>query len=77
MHREIITKEIPYVGIPILKIINSVGYENYSIQIPKKGQALLIELVDMCLNRNRNKRPTFKRILEKLQERRKHKKSNI
>lgn len=72
-----LTKQIPYAGVPILKIINSVGYEDYSLPLPKHGNAIIREIMVMCLNKTRKMRPPFKKILEKLQERKKHKRSNL
>lgn len=72
-----LTRQIPYAGVPILKIINSVGYDDYTLPLPKQGNGLMREIMVVCLNKTRKMRPSFKKILEKLQERKKHKRSKF
>eukprot|EP01016_Furgasonia_blochmanni_P029901 TRINITY_DN3127_c0_g1_i1.p1 TRINITY_DN3127_c0_g1~~TRINITY_DN3127_c0_g1_i1.p1 ORF type:complete len:881 (+),score=200.72 TRINITY_DN3127_c0_g1_i1:144-2786(+) len=68
---EMVTCVVPYKGYSVWQIIASVGYDNKQVEIPKKGNKLILEIIRLCLNYEREKRPTFKQILEMLQNRNK------
>ena len=48
----------------VMEIIDSVGYEDLSVEIPKEGPELLIKLLTKCLSKDKKKRPLFKAITE-------------
>eukprot|EP01016_Furgasonia_blochmanni_P008959 TRINITY_DN13705_c0_g1_i4.p1 TRINITY_DN13705_c0_g1~~TRINITY_DN13705_c0_g1_i4.p1 ORF type:complete len:306 (-),score=44.42 TRINITY_DN13705_c0_g1_i4:372-1289(-) len=68
---EMIRGEIPYKGLSVWQIIALVGYEGKIVDIPKKGNPVILDLIKRCLNYDRTKRPTFKQILDSLQVRHK------
>lgn len=76
---EMVAGETPYKGFSIAQIIGAVGFDNYQVSLPKKGNMLILKIMEKCLNRNRVSRPNFKYIVECLQNRNreKEKKSQI
>ena len=66
--RELVTGEIPYHRMPVSDIVVNVGYEGKQIQIPVKGNQLILSLVRKCLDMEMKNRPTFREILEILQQ---------
>lgn len=66
---EMITGETPYKGYSIPQIIGAVGFDNYQVPLPTKGNLLILKLMEKCLNRDRSERPNFKYIVENLQNR--------
>jgi len=64
---EIITGEIPYFNMNVNEIVLRVGWEGKQVEIPTRGNPLIIQIMKMCLNGEREKRPTFKEIVDKLQ----------
>lgn len=62
-----ITGEIPYFGMNVNEIILNVGWEKKQVDIPIKGNQTIIQIMKMCFNYERDKRPTFKEILNILQ----------
>lgn len=76
---EMVTRETPFKGFSITQIIGAVGFDNYQLPRPEKGNPLILHIMEKCLNRIRTKRPSFKMIVESLQNRNreKEKKSNF
>lgn len=66
-NREIITGEIPYYNMNVNEIILKVGWEGRQVEIPTRGNPLILQIMKMCLSHEREKRPTFKEIVDKLQ----------
>mgnify|MGYP000909745387 CR=1 FL=1 len=62
-----ITGEIPYYNMNVNEIILKVGWEGKQVEIPTRGNPLIIEIMKMCLNLERENRPTFKEIIDHLQ----------
>ena len=56
---------------PVSDIVVNVGYEGKQIQIPVKGNQLILSLVRKCLDMEMKNRPTFREILEILQHKNK------
>lgn len=65
------TNEIPYMGLSRAEIIENVGNQGKQVALPTKGHPLLLALVKSCLNLKKEERPTFKEILNQLQQRNK------
>ncbi|EGR33770.1 kinase domain protein, partial [Ichthyophthirius multifiliis] len=66
---EMINKQIPYKGMSHQQIYGTVGFDdNYEIQIPKKGIPRYLKLMKQCLNRKPEDRPSFKKIVQEIQE---------
>lgn len=63
------TGEIPYYNIAISDIIATVGYEGKQISLPTKGNTLILSIMKSCLSLNKEERPTFKNIVDQLQQR--------
>ena len=53
------------------EIILKVGLEGKHVDIPTRGNPLIIQIMKQCLNIEREKRPTFKEIVDKLPPRHK------
>lgn len=66
--REIITGEIPYYNLNVNEIIFKVGWEGKHVEIPSRGNPLILQIMKMCLDFERTKRPTFKEIIDTLQK---------
>lgn len=66
-----ITGEIPYHKVPISDIIATVGYEGKQINMPTKGNPLIVSIMKSCLSLDKTARPTFKQIVDGLQQRNK------
>lgn len=66
---EMVTGETPYKGYSIPQIIGAVGFDNYQVPLPTKGNLLILKMMEKCLNRVRSERPNFKYIVENLQNR--------
>ena len=49
------------------EIVFKVGWEGKQVEIPTRGNPLIIQIMKMCLNLEREKRPTFKEIIDTLQ----------
>ena len=61
------TGEIPYKGLSVQQIIGTVGFDDsFMIDIPKKGNQLILKLIRKCLNRDPLKRPKFTEIVEEI-----------
>ena len=63
--------EIPYCNMPISDIIATVGYDGKQINLPTKGNAVILSIMKNCLDLDRDNRPTFKQIVGQLQQRNK------
>lgn len=63
-----VTEEIPYFSMNVNEIVLHVGWEKKQVEIPTKGHPVILQIMRMCLNFEREKRPKFKEITEKLQE---------
>jgi serine/threonine protein kinase len=61
---ELVTNKIPYIGLKVTQIVGSVGYGDKQVEIPEKGNKTLIEIMKLCLNKDRTKRPDFQSIVE-------------
>lgn len=61
---ELITSKIPYIGLKVTQIVGSVGYGDKQIEIPEKGNKVIIDIMKLCLNKDRKKRPDFQSIVE-------------
>ena len=70
---EMVSRETPFKGFSVPQIIGSVGFDNYRVPIPQKGSPLILKVMERCLNRDREKRPSIKVIVEWLQNRNKEK----
>lgn len=70
---EMVTRETPFKGFSITQIIGAVGFDNYQLPRPEKGNPLILQIMEKCLNRIRTKRPSFKMIVESLQNRNREK----
>ena len=68
---EIITGEIPYKELNNLQIIERVGFDEKIVPIPKSGNQTIIKIIEMCLKPKKSERPTFRKILQILQENKK------
>ncbi len=66
-NREMLTGEIPYYHMHVNEIILKVSWEGKQVEIPTRGNPLIIEIMKKCLNLEREKRPTFKEIIDHLQ----------
>ena len=62
-----ITGEIPYYSMNVNEIILKVGWEGKQVEIPTRGNPLIIQIMKMCLKLERDKRPTFREITDELQ----------
>jgi Protein tyrosine kinase. len=56
---------------PISDIIATVGFDKKQIPLPTKGPALLLNIMKSCLSLEKEERPSFKEILNQLQQRNK------
>ncbi len=65
------TGEIPYKDYNNLQIIERVGFDQKMVPIPKSGNQTIIKIIEMCLKPKRAERPSFRKILEILQENKK------
>ncbi len=65
------TGEIPYYNVPINEIITNVGSEGKQVQLPTKGNPIILALMKSCLSLTKYDRPTFKEIVGQLQQRNK------
>ncbi|CAK71557.1 unnamed protein product (macronuclear) [Paramecium tetraurelia] len=66
---EIITGKIPYENLSITQIIGTVGWGHTQVEIPQfSNPPILAILAKDCLKREPSQRPTFAKILEKIQE---------
>lgn len=70
---EMVSRETPFKGFSITQIIGSVGFDNYQVPIPKKGNPLILKIMEKCLSRVGENRPKFKVIVECLQNRNREK----
>jgi len=70
---EMVSRETPFKGFSITQIIGSVGFDNYRVPIPQKGNPLILKVMERCLNRDIDKRPSFKVIVEWLESRNREK----
>jgi serine/threonine protein kinase len=64
---EILSLEIPYFGIDPRKLMNIVAEERKIVEVPKKGNAHIIQLTSKCLNYDPHKRPALKEIVDSLE----------
>jgi tRNA A-37 threonylcarbamoyl transferase component Bud32 len=64
---ELIARKIPYFGLKVNQIVGSVGYGENQVQIPEKGNPIISNLIQKCLNKDRGKRPDFKTIVHYLE----------
>jgi len=71
LKRELLTGEIPYYQTPISEIIATVGYEGKQVNLPSKGNSIILSIMKNCLNLDKHQRPTFKQIVDQLQQRNK------
>lgn len=74
---ELMTNKIPYMGLKVTQIVGSVGYGDKQVAIPEEGNKDIIEIMKMCLNKDRTKRPDFQSIVEYLDNSDKVKKGNL
>ncbi len=65
------TGEIPYCNMPISDIIATVGYDGKQINLPTKGNQVILAIMKSCLELDKHGRPTFKQIVGQLQQRNK------
>ncbi|EGR32266.1 protein kinase family protein, putative [Ichthyophthirius multifiliis] len=66
---EMLTRNIPYKGMSHQQIYGTVGYDElYEVPIPKIGIPRYLKLMKKCLNRLPESRPSFKDIVEEIQE---------
>jgi len=68
---ELMSGEIPYCNMPISDIIATVGYDGKQINLPTKGNQVILAIMKSCLELDKNSRPTFKQIVGQLQQRNK------
>ncbi|CAD8156776.1 unnamed protein product [Paramecium pentaurelia] len=74
---EIITGKIPYENLSITQIIGTVGWGHTQVEIPQfSNPPILAILAKDCLQRDSSQRPTFAKILERIQESQKQKCQN-
>lgn len=68
--REMVTRKIPYFDkhFSPQQLTGAVGYGDYQVEIPETGNQTLIKIMKLCLNKDRNKRPTFIQIKEMLSD---------
>ncbi len=70
---ELLSNKIPYDGYKQHQIIGQVGYDdNYKLRFDTEGSIwreddFIVKLMDECLNRTPDKRPTFIEIQSKLE----------
>eukprot|EP01017_Pseudomicrothorax_dubius_P003112 TRINITY_DN10365_c0_g1_i1.p1 TRINITY_DN10365_c0_g1~~TRINITY_DN10365_c0_g1_i1.p1 ORF type:complete len:216 (+),score=37.84 TRINITY_DN10365_c0_g1_i1:299-946(+) len=63
---EMVTGNIPYANVPLEEMVQTVGFGNSRVEIPKKGPKLFLDIMRKCTNRERELRPSFKEIYEML-----------
>ena len=63
---EIITKQIPHYGLSFAQIQGYVAYHKKSVEIPKKGNPVVLNVIRQCLQYEREDRPNFAEICEML-----------
>jgi hypothetical protein len=59
----------------VVQIVGSVGYGDKQVEIPEKGNEIVLKLMRKCLHKNRKERPVFKWICEYLDNAEREKKS--
>ena len=69
-----IARKIPYWGMKVTQIVGSVGYGDKQVEIPEKGNKVILELMKRCLSKDRKARPSFEDITEYLKSSEKQKK---
>lgn len=68
---ELLSEKIPYEGLLEAQIIGLVGYdEEHTLPVPEEGDEFIIELMQKCLNRDKDARPTFIQIQEEIEKER-------
>jgi len=68
---ELMSGEIPYCNMPISDIIATVGYDGKQVNLPTKGNPVILAIMKSCLELDIHARPTFKQIVGQLQQRNK------
>jgi Protein tyrosine kinase. len=68
-------RKIPYFGLKVNQIIGSVGYGDKQVEIPDKGNEIILNLMRRCLNKDKTKRPSFKEIVKILENSERQRKS--
>eukprot|EP01016_Furgasonia_blochmanni_P055530 TRINITY_DN9313_c0_g1_i1.p1 TRINITY_DN9313_c0_g1~~TRINITY_DN9313_c0_g1_i1.p1 ORF type:complete len:474 (-),score=40.80 TRINITY_DN9313_c0_g1_i1:300-1661(-) len=60
---EVLVRKLPYEGMSVMQIVGAVGYTDYQVEIPQKGNKVLLKILRACLNKDKTMRPTFPQIL--------------
>ncbi|CAD8153765.1 unnamed protein product [Paramecium octaurelia] len=74
---EIITGKMPYENLSVTQILGTVGWGHTQVEIPQSSNPpILAILAKDCLKRDPSQRPTFAKILERIQDSQKQKCKN-
>ena len=65
---EMLTGQIPYKNLTTSEIIDLVSRETHHISVPNIQNQLFLNIFFVCTNRDPQKRPTFKMIVDMLEK---------